>query len=92
MTTEIIKPDPFSGALFVFRKRRGDCLKILDWAGDGFALGYRRLERGTFRFPSCHGDAAEIRGADRAMILDGVDLTSVRRRPRYVRPPAEAPA
>ena len=88
MTTEVIKQDPFSGALFVFRNRRGDRLKILYWAGDGYALWYRRLERGTFRFPDCDGESAEIRGADLAMILDGVDLSSVRRRPRYALPTA----
>ena len=92
MTIEVIKQDPLSGSLFVFRNRRGDRLKILYWLGDGYALWHRRLERGTFRFPTCDGDAAEIRGADLAMILDGVDLDSVRRRPRYVRPPARAPA
>lgn len=88
MATEVIKQDPFSGALFVFRNRRGDRVKVLYWAGDGFALWYRRLERGTFRFPACEGDAAEIRAADLTMILEGIDLTSTRRRPRYARPPS----
>jgi transposase len=92
MTIEVIKQDPTSGALFVFRNRRGDRLKVLYWAGDGYALWYRRLERGTFRFPACAGDAAEIRSADLAMILDGVDLASVRRRPRYARPAGEVSA
>ena len=90
MTSEIIRQDPLSGALFVFRNRKGDRLKVLYWAGDGYALWYRRLERGTFRFPACDGDAAEIRGADLAMILDGVDLASVRRRSRYALPTAAA--
>jgi transposase len=89
MTTEVIRQGPLSGALFVFRNRKGDRMKVLYWAGDGYALWYRRLERGTFRFPACDGDAAEIRGADLAMILDGVDLSSVRRRPRHALPPAE---
>ncbi|QDV34417.1 IS66 family insertion sequence element accessory protein TnpB [Tautonia plasticadhaerens] len=88
MTTEVIRQDPLSGALFVFRNRRGDRLEVLYWAGDGYALWSRRLERGTFRFPACDGDAAEIRGADLAMILDGVDLASVRRRPRDALPTA----
>jgi transposase len=88
MTAEVIRQDPFSGALFVFLNRRGDRVKILYWAGDGYALWYRRLERGTFRFPACEGDAAEIRAVDLTMILEGIDLSSARRRPRYVRPPA----
>ncbi len=86
MTTDVIRQDPFSGAVFVFRNRRGDRIKVLYWAGDGFALWYRRLERGTFRFPACEGDAAEIRAVDLTMILEGIDLTSTRRRPRYARP------
>ena len=89
MTTEVIKQDPFSGALFVFRNRRGDRVKVLYWAGDGFALWYRRLERGTFRFPACDGEVAEMRAVDLTMILEGIDLSSTRRRPRYARPPAE---
>ena len=89
MTTEVIRQDPLSGALFVFRNRRGDRLKVLYWAGDGYALWYRRLERGTFRFPACEGDAAEIHAVDLAMILEGIDLTATRKRPRYARPLAE---
>ena len=92
MTTEVIKQDPLSGALFVFRNRRGDRVKVLYWAGDGFALWYRRLERDTFRFPACEGDAAEIRAVDLTMILEGIDLSSTRRRPRYARPPAKTTA
>ena len=87
MTTEVIKQDPLSGALFVFRNRRGDRVKVLYWAGDGFALWYRRLERGTFLFPACEGDAAEIRAVDLTMILEGIALSSARRQPRYARPP-----
>jgi len=86
MTTDVIRQDPFSGALFVFRNRRGDRGKVLYWAGDGFALWYRRLERSTFRFPACEGDAAEIRAVDLSMILEGIDLSTTRRRHRYARP------
>jgi len=63
---------------------------VLYWAGDGFALWYRRLERGTFRFPACEGDAVEIRAVDLTMILEGIDLSSTRRRSRYIRPIVEA--
>jgi transposase len=76
--------DPLSGALFVFRNRRGDRLKILCWHGDGYVILYKRLERGVFYLPE--GRAGAIRPAELSMILDGVDVSSVRRHPRYQRP------
>jgi hypothetical protein len=47
---------------------------------------FRRLERGTFAFPS--GDTADlsITTTELAMILGGVELPTARRRTRYQRP------
>ena len=91
MARTIIGQDPLSGHLFVFRNKRGDRVKLLYWDSDGLAIWYKRLERGTFRFPaampgvgSAHG--VEIRAADFSMLLDGVDLGSVKRQQRYRRP------
>jgi transposase len=79
--------DPLSGHLFVFRNKAADRVKVLYWDRDGLAIWYKRLELGTFRFPAASkGDSVEIRAADLAMLLDGVDLSSVRRRQRYQRP------
>ncbi len=88
MVRDFMGNDPLSGHLFVFRSRRGDRLKLLYWDGDGPAIWYRRLEEGTFRFPTAAADAAslEMRAVDFAMLLDGVDFESVRRRKRYRRP------
>lgn len=93
----VIQEDPFSGHLFVFRNQRRDRLKLLWWDRDGWALFYKRLERGGYEFPtdrkkvspSAAGDNSrrcEIRAEELALLLEGIDLSSVKRRPRYERP------
>lgn len=79
--------NPLSGHVFVFRNKAADRIKLLVWDEDGYVIYYKRLEQGTFRFPSAGSQASvAIRAADLLMLLDGVDLTSVRRRQRYRRP------
>lgn len=80
--------DPTSGHLFLFRSRGGDRLKVLYWDRDGYALWYKRLEVGVFKFPRPAVEGAksvELRASELAMLLDGIDLRSVRRQPRYAR-------
>jgi transposase len=88
MVREFLGADPLSGHLFVFRSKRGDRLKLLYWDTDGLAIWYKRLEKGSFRFPAAVGGGVEIRAADLTMLLDGVDLERVERQPRYRRPAA----
>ena len=77
--------DPLGGHLFLFRSRGGDRLKVLYWDQDGYALWYKRLEEGTFKLPRIEGQAksVELRASELAMLLDGIDLKSVRRVKRY---------
>jgi len=81
--------DPLSGHLFVFRNRRGDRLKILYWDRDGFVLFYKRLEEGRFKLPRLprHDPprSLRLRPSELAMLLDGIDLSSVKRSKRYPR-------
>lgn len=86
MAVEVLEEDPLSGALFVFRNKRGDRLKILYWDRDGFALWYKRLEAGTFRLPEAPGARAEVSAAELALILEGIDVAGLTRRKRYVKP------
>src|SRR5437016_773101 len=81
-----LQGDPLSGQLFVFRNKRGDRVKLLYWDEDGYVIVYKRLEIGTFRFPTAAEAGVEIRAADLQMLLDGVDLASVKRGRRYRRP------
>jgi transposase len=85
LVPEVLRLDPLSGHLFVFRGKRADRVKILWWDTHGYAIYYRRLERGTYRFPRPEPDAASvtISATELAMLLDGVELSSVKRRPRY---------
>lgn len=81
-----LQGNPLSGQLFVFRNKRADRVKLLYWDEDGFVIVYKRLEAGTFRFPPATTAGVAIRAADLQMLLDGVDLTSVKRGRRYRRP------
>lgn len=84
MVRSSLAQDPLDGSLFVFRSRGADRLKILQWEKDGFCLWYKRLEEGTFRFPATQAGAAgvEIKASEMAMLLEGIDLKSLKRSPR----------
>lgn len=84
MVSELIQADPLSGHLFVFRNRRGHLVKILWWDRSGFALFYKRLEKGVFRFPESNAGHVEVDAADLTLLLEGIDLSGARRRSRYV--------
>lgn len=83
----VIAQDPLGDSLFIFRSRRGDRLKILTWDRDGFVLWYKRLEAGVFKLPRVSPGArsVELRASELAMILDGIDMTKLKRVPRYAR-------
>lgn len=85
LAASVTGQDPLSGHLFLFRSRGGDRLKVLLWEGDGYCVWYKRLEAGTFRFPRiAEGQTSlEIRPSELAMLLEGIDLASVKRRPRF---------
>lgn len=83
----VIGKDPQSGHLFAFRSRRGDRMKILVWDRDGFVLWYKRLETGVFKMPRVEQGtrSVELRASELAMILDGIDVSKLKRVPRYQR-------
>lgn len=83
---EIIQQDPLSGHLFVFFNRGRTHVKILFWDRSGYALWYKRLERGVFRLPAAHNDrlSLELEAAELALILEGIDLSGAKRRERFV--------
>ena len=92
MVREGLRGDPLSGDIFVFRNKAADRIKLLVWEEDGYAIWYKRLEAGSYRFPAAPESLprVEVRAADLVMLLAGVDLASVRRGKRYHRPVARA--
>jgi transposase len=83
----VIHQDPLSGHLFLFRSRRAERLKVLMWDGDGYVLWYKRLEAGVFKLPRLAPGtrSIELRASELAMMLDGIDMTKLKRTPRYAR-------
>ena len=78
--------DPLSGYLFVFKNKRADRIKAVYWDTDGMAMWYKVLQRGTFRFPDLQNFSSagvEIDAATLRLILDGIDLGSIRRQHRH---------
>jgi transposase len=88
LVREGLRGDPLSGDIFVFRNKSADRIKLLVWEEDGYAIWYKRLEKGSFRFPAATDENphVEIRAADLIMLLAGVDFSSVKRSKRYHRP------
>lgn len=83
MAEHVLGRDPFSGHLFVFGSRRGDRIKILYWDQDGYALWYKRLECGAFKFPRGDGRGAELSRADLSLLLEGIDVSQAKRSKRF---------
>lgn len=92
MAGSLMQQDPLSGHLLVFRNRGRDRLKILYWDRDGLAIWYKRLEQGTFQFPTdlkpreAKPVSVEIEASELSLLLGGIDLRSAQLRKRYERP------
>lgn len=76
--------DPLNRSVYIFFNKKHNQVKLLLWEGDGFAMYYKRLEKGTFEVPSEDNNlCATISSEQLQFILQGISLKSVRRRKRY---------
>lgn len=79
-----MKLNPMSGDMYIFFNRARTHVKILLWDRDGFALYFKRLEEGTFELPSQNNSGSTLITAQTlALILQGIVLSSVRRKRRF---------
>jgi transposase len=81
-----LRHDPLSGHLFIFFSKRRERVRIVYWDRDGIAMWTKRLEKGRFR-PHFSSDGRltsnAIEAAELALVLEGIELTEARRRPRW---------
>jgi transposase len=69
---EQMQADPFSGAVYVFRAKRADRVKLIYWDGTGVCLFAKRLEDGKFRWPSVRDGVMRLSPAELSA-LEGLD-------------------
>lgn len=72
--------DPFSGALFLFRSKRADRLKIVVWDGTGLILVHKRIEGAGFVWPKTRGGVISLTRPQFESLFEGLDWTKVRAR------------
>jgi transposase len=77
LVREEMKADPFSGAVYVFRAKRADRVKLIFWDGTGVCLFAKRLEDGKFRWPSVQDAVMRLSAAELSALLEGLDWKRV---------------
>ena len=77
LAAEVLDEDPFSGAVLVFRAKRGDRVKILLWDGSGLVLVWKQLQAGAFRWPPVMNGVMRLSPVEFAALFDGLDWTRV---------------
>jgi transposase len=77
LVREEMKADPFSGAVYVFRAKRADRVKLIYWDGTGVCLFAKRLEDGKFRWPSVQDAVMRLSAAELSALLEGLDWKRV---------------
>ncbi|MEH3118663.1 MAG: IS66 family insertion sequence element accessory protein TnpB [Methylorubrum populi] len=82
LVRESLGADPFSGAVYVFRARRADRIKLVYFDGTGVCLLSKRLEDGTFCWPAVTDGVVRLTAAQLQALLEGLDW----RRVHTVRP------
>ena len=80
-----MRGNALTGAVFIFFNKKHNQVKLLLWEGDGFAMYYKRLERGTYEVPAGrdNNSTLSISSQQLQLILQGISLRSVRKRKRY---------
>jgi transposase len=77
LVRETMRADPFDGAIYVFRAKRADRIKLVYWDGTGVCLLAKRLEDRAFRWPNIHDGVIRLSAAEFSALLEGLDWRRV---------------
>lgn len=77
LVRETMAADPFSGAVYVFRAKRADRIKLVFWDGTGLCLFAKRLEDGIFRWPKIENGVMKLSAAQLSALVEGLDWRRV---------------
>jgi len=77
LVTQVLAADPFAGDVFVFRAKRTDRIKLLLWDGSGLCLVTKRLEAGSFTWPSVQNGTLTLNTTQLRLLFSGMDWTQI---------------
>lgn len=77
LVREEMQADPFCGAIYVFRAKRADRIKLIFWDGTGACLFAKRLENGAFQWPKIQDGVIRLTAAQFSALLEGLDWRRV---------------
>jgi transposase len=84
LVREEFKMNPLSGDVFIFLSRSRNKIKLLQWQQDGFAIYYKRLEKGRFELREKKDESCfKISSQQLLLIIEGTKLSSVKKLKRY---------
>lgn len=79
LVQQVLAEDPFGGALFAFRGKRGGLIKLLWYDGQGLCLFSKRLEKAHFVWPVTNTGRVSLTPAQLSMLLEGIEWRTPQR-------------
>ena len=86
IVSETLGGDPYSGDVYAFCNRGRNRVKLLVWDESGFLLCAKRLEAGTFAWPTASETSIDLSSEELQLLLGGIDVRDAKRRSWYKRP------
>ena len=69
----VMQQQPLSGHIFLFTNKLRNRVKVLVWDGSGLWICAKRLEKGTFGWPTGEGASCCLRPEELQLLLHGIE-------------------